>query len=163
MVPVFAMPIVLTLGHAGFAEQLVTPQLPAARFTEQVPPMEPDLQQLLRAQGANPNDPVVLIADGRLMLPGWRSADGTTRMMSEKSWLPKPYEIIGSLSSGRRQAYLDRSLGRFRSGGWLVHDTARSMGKADQHIAQLASTHRVLRTAASGPWLVSWYAPVRSR
>jgi len=163
MVPVFAMPIVLTLGHAGFAEQLVTPQLPAARFTEQVPPMEPDLQQLLRAQGANPNDPVVLIADGRLMLPGWRSSDGTTRMMSEKSWLPKPYEIIGSLSSGRRQAYLDRSLGRFRSGGWLVHDTARSMGKADQHIAQLASTHRILRTAASGPWLVSWYAPVRSR
>ena len=162
MVPVFAMPVVLTLGHAGFAEQLATRQLAPGRFTEQVLTMAPGLQQLLRAQGAKPGDPVVLIADGRLMLPGWSSADGTTRTMSEKSWLPKPYEIIGSLSPARRQVYLDRSLGRFRSGGWLVHDTAGGMGKADEHIAQLASTHRVLRTAADGPWLVSWYAPARS-
>ena len=157
LVPVFAIPFALTLGHPKLLENLRTPQISPSRFTDQLPLMDAELESLMRDAGAKPGDPVVRIADGRLVLPGWRGANGT-RVMSEKSWLPKPYEIIGTLSPERRQVYIDRNAARPLN-GWLIQhqtDTVRWFG---EHLKQIESRHTAARKYSKGPWTLWWMEP----
>lgn len=154
LVPVFAIPFALTLGHPKLLENLRTPQISPSRFTDQLPLMDAELESLMREAGAKPGDPVVRIADGRLVLPGWRGANGT-RVVSEKSWLPKPYEIIGTLSPERRQVYIDRNAARPLN-GWLIQhqtDTVRWFG---EHLRQIESRHTAARKYSKGPWTLWW-------
>ncbi|HEX2723484.1 MAG TPA: hypothetical protein VHM24_11230, partial [Gemmatimonadaceae bacterium] len=157
IIPVFAIPVALTIGHPGLAGNLRTPQLPLARFTDQLPLMDEELETALREAGGSPADPVVRIADGRLLLPAWRGP-GASRLMSERSWLPKPYEIIGTLSPERRQVYIDRN-GAKRAAGWLIqHDTDTVKWFGD-HLAQITRTHAPTRKLKRGLWSVWWMEP----
>ena len=162
LVPVFAMPVALTLGHPGLRANLRTPQLSLARFTDQVPQMDPVLEGLMREAGATPGDPVVLIADGRLMLPAWRGGPGEPRVLSERSWLPKPYEIIGTLSPERRQVYLRRAA-ETRLGGWMIHHQTDTLRRFGDHLTQILETHAPTRQHSRGPWTVWWMAPREPR
>jgi len=161
MAPLFAIPFALTLGHPKLLENLRTQQLSPSRFTDQVPLMDAELEALLREAGAKPTDAIVRIADGRLVTPAWRGADGT-RMMSEKSWLPKPYEIIGTLSPGRRQVYIDRNAAKPVSGWMIQHqsDTVRWFG---DHLEQIEQRHTPSRKYAKGPWTLWWMEPRAGR
>ncbi|MDO8502327.1 MAG: hypothetical protein Q7S20_10835 [Gemmatimonadaceae bacterium] len=158
MVPVFAVPIAMTLGHPGLLADIGTAQLTPARFTDQLPLMDPELETLLRESGATPNDPIVRIADGRLVLPAWRGAGKNERVMSVRSWLPKPYEMIGTLSPEQRQVYIDRAAEK-PIGGWMVQhqtDTVRWFG---DHLKQIIRTHEPTRKYTRGPWSLWWMAP----
>jgi hypothetical protein len=153
-VPILALPIAMTLGHPGLGEDLRTDQLAPHKFTEQLPFMDPALEALLREAGAKPDDPVVRIVDGRLMLPAWRGDDGS-RLVSARSWLPKPYEIIGSLPEERRRVYLERNA---RNGleGWLVHNRANTIDNFDERFAEIRRTHEPARKYERGDWII-WY------
>ena len=161
LVPVFAIPFALTLGHPKLLENLRTPQISPSRFTDQLPFMDAELETLMRESGAKPDDPVVRIADGRLILPAWRGPD-STRVMSEKSWLPKPYEIIGTLSPERRQVYIDRNAIKPISGWMIQHqtDTVRWFG---DHLKQIEIRHAPIRKYTKGPWTLWWMEPVGTR
>jgi hypothetical protein len=166
MIPVFAVPAALTLGHPGFLSNVRAPQLDYSSFTDQIPLMEQSLNDLLLTAGARVNDPVVRIGDGRLMLPAWRpAAEGQPRQMSRSSWLPKQYELIGTLPAARRQVYIDRSADHLRLGGWLVDTRNPAIPHHDQQLAQLRSTHRETRRFQNHDWIVSWYElrPLPSR
>lgn len=65
-VPMFVAPVALTVAHPSFVREITTPQLSYESFTEQIPLMEPSLNQLLVEAGAKPSDPVVRIGDARL-------------------------------------------------------------------------------------------------
>ena len=154
MVPVLALPIAMTLGAPGLKANLATDQLPLHKFTVQLPLMDPELESLLRQSGAKPGDPVVRIADGRLMLPAWRGEDGA-RIMSDRSWLPKPYEIIGSLPSARRQLYIERN-GATTLAGWLIHNRVNTIANFDERFAEIQRTHAIVRKYERGDWII-WY------
>jgi hypothetical protein len=94
------------------------------------------------------------MADGRLMLEAWKGKDGEP-IMSDLSWLPKPYEIIGSLDPVRRQVYFERN----RSGGWLVHDTSIAMGNFDARLAEVLAGRRIEFQKELGPWIVYRISP----
>lgn len=150
MVPVLAMPIAMTLGHPGLFADLDTKQLSPARFTNQLPLMDQELEDLLERAGAKPTDSFVRIADGRLLLPAWHGPD-SSRIMSDKSWLPKPYEIIGSLNAERRKVYIQRNAsGR----GWLIHNQASTIPRFDERFAEIADEFRIGQPIISGPWTV---------
>jgi hypothetical protein len=153
-VPVFAIPIAMTIGHPGLGGDLKTNQLAPHRFTDQVPFMDPALESLLRENGARPGDPIVRIVDGRLMMPAWRGEDGK-RIVSDRSWLPKPYEIIGSLPPARRQVYLERSA-QNGLGGWLVHNRVNTIANFDERFAEIQRTHSPVRRYERGDWII-WY------
>ena len=153
-VPVLAIPIAMTLGHPKLVEDLEAKQLAPHRFAQQIPLMDSVLESLLRDSGANPGDPVVRIADGRLMLPAWRGEDGT-RIMSDRSWLPKPYEIIGSLPPGRRRVYIERNGLNYLS-GWLVHNRAITIANFSDRFAEIERTHTPVKKYERGDWVI-WY------
>lgn len=158
VVPVFAVPIVLTIAHPAFIEEIFTPQLSYASFTEQIPRMEASLNDLLVKAGAKPDDPIVRIGDGRLMLPAWRAAGpGPTRVVSPYSWLPKQYEIIGTLPAARRQKYIDRMAAHLRLSGWLVHSKTGGIADYPQQIADISRTHVETKRYENKDWIVSWY------
>jgi hypothetical protein len=153
-VPVLAVPIAMTLGHPQLFADLATPQLAPHKFIQQVPAMDPPLQSLLLASGAKPTDSFVRMVDGRLVLPAWIDAD-STKTLSDRSWLPKPYEIIGSLPPWRREVYLARN-SRTGQGGWLIHSKNAPMLHFDERFAELEKHYAVKKKAESGEWMI-WY------
>jgi hypothetical protein len=163
LVPAFAVPIVLTLGHAGFPAAVTQRQLPLSRITEQVPVMEPVLYTLLVQSGARPTDSFVRIGDGRLMLPAWPAGSVPSVVVSERSWLPKPYEIIGSLSPERRQTYMDRDARSIPTSGWLIHSKHDTIRGYPELRAQIERTRREQRRFENDQWILSWMAIVPPR
>jgi hypothetical protein len=158
IVPMFVAPVALTLAHPSFVREITTPQLSYASFTEQIPLMEPSLNQLLLEAGAKPTDPVVRIGDARLMLPAWRpQRPGDARRVSPYSWLPKQYEIIGTLPADRRQKYIDRLARHLQLSGWLIHSKTGGIPDFDKQLADIRRTHLETRRFENNDWIVSWY------
>jgi hypothetical protein len=158
MVPVFAAPIALTIAHPSFLTHITTPQLSYASFTEQIPLMEASLNDLLVKAGAKPSDPVVRIGDARLMLPAWReSGPNRTRVVSPYSWLPKQYEIIGTLPRERRVKYIDRMARDLKLSGWLVHSKSGAIPDFDKQLVDISRTHVETKRFENKDWIVSWY------
>ena len=158
IVPMLAMPVALTVAHPSFIREITTPQLSYGAFTRQIPLMEASLNQLLLEAGAKPTDPVVRIGDGRLMLPAWRQQDSQGgRVVSPYSWLPKQYEIIGTLPPDRRQKYIDRMAEHLRLSGWLIHSKTGGIHDFDQQLADIQRTHVETRRFENKDWIVSWY------
>ena len=158
LVPIFVAPVVLTLAHPLFASEITKRQLSYGSFTEQIPLMEPSLNALLVEAGARPTDPVVRIGDGRLMLPAWRARDSLgARVVSPYSWLPKQYEIIGTLPPDRRRKYIDRMADHLRSSGWLIHSKADGIPDFDRQLSDIQRTHVETRRFENKDWIVSWY------
>lgn len=155
LVPIFAMPIAINVGHPGFLKLALTPQLPPSRFTEQVDLMPLELETLLRSVGAKPSDSYVRVVDGRLMLPAWRNPGGD-RIVSDRNWLPKPYEIIGSLPAERRQTYIDRAA---PVPGWLIHHESDTIKRFGEHFAQILRTHEAEARAERAGWIVFRMVP----
>ena len=153
LVPAFAMPVVLTLGHSRAWAEVTQLQLAPSAIASQIPPMDWQLATLLAQEGAKPSDPVVLIGDGRLMLPPWKSGD--TTLMSDRSWLPKPYEIIGSLPDARRNVYIDRNRVT-ASGGWLIHNKADTIGHYEELHQKLLEGRSESRRLENERWIISW-------
>ncbi len=158
LVPAFVLPVVLTLGHDRAVAEITRPQLAPSAIVSQVPAMDASLQSLLTQDGVKPTDPVVVIGDGRLMLPAWEI--GGKKLTSDKSWLPKPYEIIGSLPAGRRDIYIDRD-GKTWPGGWLIHSKSASIAHFDGLQQKLLQGGLELRRLENDRWIVSWISRVR--
>jgi hypothetical protein len=158
LVPMFVAPIVLTVGHPSFVDEIRKPQLSYESFTEQIPLMEPSLNALLLEAGAKPSDPVVRIGDGRLMLPAWRPQNPQgARVVSPYSWLPKQYEIIGTLPAYRRQKYIDRIAQHLHLSGWLILSKTRSDPDFTNQLADIQRTHVETKRFENKDWIVSWY------
>lgn len=158
ILPMFVTPVALTLGHPSFVHEITTPQLSYSSFTEQIPLMEPSLNELLLEAGARPTDAVVRIGDARLMLPAWRARDWRgARVVSPSSWLPKQYEIIGTLPSSRRQKYIDRIAQHLQLSGWLIHSKAGGIRDFDKQLSDIRRTHVETRRFENKDWIVSWY------
>lgn len=157
-VPVMAIPVAMSLGHPGFGADLRTSQLAPSRFNDQLPLLDPGLESLLRETGAKPGDAAVRIVDGRLMLEAWRGPD-STRIMSARSWLPKPFEIISSLPASRRQLYIDRSA-KMGVGGWLVHHATDTIANFDERLAEIGKAYRVAEPKTLGVWRI-WKVEAR--
>lgn len=158
MVPAFVIPITLTLGHKGFATEVTHRQLPPARFTDQLPRLDPALLALLFEAGAQPGDSYVMVGDGRLMLPAWTTAERRGAVVSDRSWLPKPYEIIGSLPAGRRQVYIDRNARSNPTDGWLIHSKRDTISGYAALLAQIERTRHEERRFENSDWIMSWMA-----
>ncbi len=154
--PLLAMPIALIAGHRAFGQSIAEQQLHPARFGEQLPYMDAELQTLLASAGAGPDNSVVLASDGRLSLEDWR---GPVRQPVLNSWLPKPFEIIGSLPESRRQVYLDRNAARFPTHGWLIQSKVLTAGGSDHLIRFLESTGRLGQRLESKIWMVTRVQP----
>lgn len=150
LIPMFAVPVALSLGHPGIVDNLRVRQLTPARIVQQIPLMDATLEELMHDSGVQPTDPIVRIADGRLLLPAWRGQNGE-HVMSARSWLPKPYEIIGTLGPERRQVYIDRDA-RQQLSGWMIQHQSDTVRWFDKHLAQLMRTHEPVQKLERGPW-----------
>lgn len=157
MLPMLAMPVALTVGHREFASAVSEPQVAPSRFADQVPLIDSELQSLLTSAGAEPHDAFVLASDGRLMLEAWRSPSG--RELVTDSWLPKPFEIIGSLPENRRQVYLDRNAASFPGEGWLIESRTLSTNGADHLLRFLEAGRRLGSRRESEHWVVTKIQP----
>ncbi|MEO5588267.1 MAG: hypothetical protein ABIS03_01685 [Gemmatimonadaceae bacterium] len=150
LIPLFAVPVALSLGHPGIVDNVRVRQLAPGRLVQQVPLMDATLEALMRESGVQPTDAIVRIADGRLVLPAWRGQRGE-HVMSARSWLPKPYEIIGTLGPERRQVYIDRDA-REGLSGWMIQHQSDTVRWFDQHLEQIMRTHQPVQKLERGPW-----------
>ena len=160
-VPVLAVPIAMTLSHPHLYAEMATPQLSPAKFTQQVPVMDAELQTLLVANGATELDSFVRMVDGRLLMPAWNGGD-SSKTLSERSWLPKPYEIIGSLPPWRREIYIARNASSGQ-GGWLVHKKSGQIVDFDKRFAEIEKSYAVKRKAEAGDWIIWYMEPLARR
>jgi len=151
MLPLLAMPVTITAGHQSFLPEISRRQLAPAQFHEQVPAIDQELESLLVAAGARPEDSFVLASDGRLMLEAWSKGD---RRMTTRSWLPKPFEIIGSLPEARRDTYLERNARSFAAPGWLIQSKVLTAHGGDHLHRFVDSTRTEQRRFESGKWIV---------
>lgn len=119
-VPLIAMPIALTVAHARFPDLLLRRESAVSRLSAQVPAMDGSLFALVRAAGMRPGDRVSFVADGRYLMPRWPELEGGRAITSPLSWMPKPFEMISSLPSWRRDLYMARFHRRVGKCGWLV-------------------------------------------
>ena len=158
MLPLLSMPVILNAGHRAFASAASEEQLAPRDFVEQVQRMDPELEKLLLDAGARPQDSFVLASDGRLMLGAWNTGDSGS-VVSARSWLPKPFEIIGSLPEERRQQYFDRNARSFASEGWLI--TSKTLeANGGNHLEEFAESSRAeLRRLESANWIVRLLGP----
>jgi hypothetical protein len=160
MLPLIAMPAALTAGHKSFASAVAEPQLPVARFTDQVPLMDPELKSLLLSAGAKADDQFVLLGDGRLMLAAW-DVPGERPVM--RSWLPQPFEIIGSLPAARRRVYFVRntntSFNRTRRPEWLIESKVLDANGGDHLLSFVDSTRVDAKWGESEKWIVRLLRP----
>ncbi|HUQ19568.1 MAG TPA: hypothetical protein VM099_08135 [Gemmatimonadaceae bacterium] len=163
LVPAIVMPIVMTFGHSEFPAAVTALQLPVSRFKEQLPIMPGSLLSVLKQAGARPGDAFVFIGDGRLMLPAWPIAGDGGRVTSSRSWLPKPYEIIGSLPADRRLTYISRNAERFPERGWLVNSKRDSIAKYSEHLAEIEREGPAVHTFENRDWTVSAMARATHR
>ena len=159
VLPLVVMPIVATAGHRGFSDALFEGQLTTANFTYQVPGMGRELQALLTSAGARPDDSFVLASDGRLMLGAW-DVNGSP-VIPSRSWLPKAFEIVGSLPENRRQVYFDRNAATFPEEGWLIENKSLEANGGDHLLKFVESTRTELRRFESQNWIVRRMGPVR--
>lgn len=152
--PLLVMPVVITASHREFVNAVSEQQLPPSRFTDQAQLMDPELRNLLHSAGARPDDPFVLASDGRLMPGAW-----STGSLPSRSWLPKPFEIIGSLPERRRQVYLERNARTFPREGWLIESRTLEANGGDHLIEFTARTRRELKRFESSNWIVRLMGP----
>jgi hypothetical protein len=158
MLPLLSMPVILNAGHRAFASAVSEEQLAPRDFVEQVQRMDPELEKLLLDAGARPQDAFVLASDGRLMLGAWNTGDSGS-VVSARSWLPKPFEIIGSLPEDRRQRYFDRNARSFASEGWLITSKTLEANGGD-HLEEFVESSRAeLRRLESANWIVRLFGP----
>ncbi len=153
MLPMLAMPVALTAGHREFASAVSETQLAPSSFTDQLPLIDPELQSVLTSAGAAPGDAFVLASDGRLMLGAWQTPNG--RELVSRSWLPKAFEIIGSLPENRRQVYFDRNAASFPGEGWLIESRTLSANGADHLLRFLEAGRRLGGRRESEHWVVT--------
>ena len=159
VLPLIVMPVVATMGHREFPASVTAAQLSPAAFTRQVRPMDPELEALLTRAGAKPDDSFVLASDGRLMLGAWNT--GGLLTLSSSSWLPKPFEIVGSLPEARRQVYFDRNAARFPRQGWLIESRTLEANGGDHLLEFAESSRSELMRFESANWIVRLMGPVR--
>jgi hypothetical protein len=160
VLPLLVMPVVATAGHRGFAAALFEDQLTIDTFKYQVPGMGRELQSVLVAAGARPGDSFVLASDGRLMLGAWK-VNGTP-IIPERSWLPKAFEIIGSLPEHRRQVYFERNALAFPEQGWLIQHRTLAGNGTDHLLRFVESSRAELKRFESPNWIVRLMGPVRT-
>lgn len=158
LMPAFIIPITLTFGHYAFRSTLREAQPSGALISDQIPLVESTLMQLLRAAGAHPSDAYVRVDEARWQMPAWPIDDGRSRTLATRSWLPQPYELIGDLSPGRRQLYIDRNASRWPSGGWLIRSRSDSIPADETLVQHLAATHHEARRFENRYWVLSWMA-----
>jgi hypothetical protein len=162
MVPLIVMPAALTAGHESFASAVTEPQLPVGRFADQVPLMDGEVQELLLSAGATPDDYFVLLGDGRLMLGQWR-APGETPQPVTRSWLPKAFEIIGSLPEARRQVYFERNshppFGQLTP-AWFIESKTLNANGGDHLLRVIESSRVELKRLENEKWIVRLLSPV---
>jgi hypothetical protein len=123
--------------------------------------MDPELQALLLRAGAMPGSRFVLASDGRLMLGAWDN--GGKAVAETRSWLPKAFEIIGSLPRDRRQVYFDRNAALFPEEGWLIENKTLEANGGDHLVEFVESTRDELKRFESANWIVRLMGPVRQR
>jgi hypothetical protein len=153
MLPLLAMPAAITAGHREFGDAVAERQLPPSRIEDQLPAIDPELQSLLARAGARPGDSFVLVADGRLMLERWVNPDGT-RETVRRSWLPRPFEIMGSLRSERQDLYLERNARSFPEPEWLVRTRQPTGVGTAQFLRFVDSGLTELSRVESPRWIV---------
>ncbi len=153
VLPLMAMPAAVTAGHRSFGNAISERQLPPSSIEDQIPLMDPELQTLLASAGAGPGDSFVLVADGRLMLERWANPDGTNETV-RRSWLPRPFEMLGSLPADRQDLYLERNLQRVPASGWLVR-AREPRGVGTERFLRYADSSLVEQSRAeSAHWIV---------
>lgn len=98
-------------------------------------------------------------------MPAWPRGVKGARVVSERSWLPKPYEVLESLPAERRQKFIDRSADRLRLNKWLIQSTRDTIPVHADLLAQIERNHHEERRTTNENWVLTWMAmgpaPVR--
>jgi hypothetical protein len=160
-VPLVTMPIVLTLAHAGFPNLLFREQSPMSKLTVQVPAMDPSLAQLATTAGIRPSDPVFYVSEGKFLTPRWPALDAEGRAEIDwHPWAPEPFEVISTLPAGRRDLYITRFQGRFKTGGWLLEKKSEINSDYSSVLALIERSYSRSKTFENDKWLVYRYEPL---
>lgn len=125
MVPLFVVMLTVACGRWSLlARNLASlEQSPPPTVDRMLPPISPDLVDLLRSAGVTRTDRVVFVHE-TLGVGAWPddSPDGPTlSTWSQPTWLPTfPLFLFDSLGDERSGLYISRFVSRTRSGGWLI-------------------------------------------
>jgi len=162
--PLLAMPILITMAHSGFPNLLFHEQWSLRHFTMQVPAMNPSLAELAKSAGMRPSDPVFFVSEGKFLLPRWPDLDANgDAILSPIAFAPKPYEVISTLPAARRDLYITRFLGQFKSPGWLVEKKSAIDPGYESVLRLIEKSHSRVRTFENEDWVIYRYAPLAPR
>jgi hypothetical protein len=163
-VPLIAMPIVLTLAHAGFPNLLFREQSPMSKLTVQVPAMDVSLAQLASTAGIRQSDRVFYVSEGKFLMPRWPSLDADGQAEIDwHPWAPEPFEVISTLPAGRRDLYLTRFQRRFRAGGWVIEKKSEINSDFSGVLSLIERSYSRTKSFENENWLIYRYEPAPGR
>jgi hypothetical protein len=161
--PLLAMPILITVSHAGFPNLLFREQSPMSKLTVQVPAMDSSLAQLAVTAGIRPSDRVWYVSEGKFMLPRWPGLDAEGKAdINRHPWAAEPFEVIGTLPVARRDLYITRSQHR-QGSGWLIEKKSEINPAYSSVLGLIERSFSRTRSLENDKWLVYRYEPVSGR
>ncbi len=162
--PLIAMPILITLAHAGFPNLLFREQSPMSKLTVQVPAMDSSLAQLAGTAGIRPSDRVFYVSEGKFLTPRWPSLDADGKAdINRHPWAPEPFEVISTLPAARRDLYITRFQDRLKTGGWLIEKKSEINPDYSSVLGLIERSFSRTRSFENDKWLVYRYEPVAAR
>ncbi|HVF39112.1 MAG TPA: hypothetical protein VM939_04365 [Gemmatimonadaceae bacterium] len=158
-IPLIAVPPALTLAHSDFVQELGRPQMSPAEIASQMPSMEKSLVSLAVQAGMTDSDPVFYVSEGKFIMPPWPIGPDKVVRTNETSWMPKPYEMIGTLPASRRDTYMNRFRERMGIGGWLIQRKADINPAYADLLDTLETSFQRVSAHENELWIIERYVP----
>lgn len=161
--PLLAMPILITLAHAGFPNLLFREQSTMSKLTVQVPAMDSSLARLAQTARIRPSDRVLYLSEGKFLMPRSPSLDTDGKAeISHHAWAPEPFEVIGTLPVARRDLYLTRYQHR-QGAGWLIEKKSEINSDFSSVLEVIGRSFSRTKSLENDKWLIYRYDPIAGR
>ncbi len=158
--PLLVLVMMTSFGNINFIDKLRPFDTLSRDVSQKVRVAEPSLQELISQAGIKEDDPVVFYGYTASM-PRWQSKN--QMIVSERTWLPNPLQIIEEPIEGRRRiVYLDRFIKDHPQTGYFVRKKGEADERAAQWIALISKTHSPVRIYENAMWKIIYFDLIKS-
>jgi len=154
-VPLFTLILMTSFGNMDFVDKLRNFQSLTVDVSQKVRAAGPDLQELMEQTNIRDTDPVVFYGSAAAV-PRWKI--GNQFVLSDKTWMPNPLQLIEEpMGERRRRTYIRRFMERYKGGGYFI----QAKGEAEDRVANwlniIDKTHRPVRVFENDKWKIVYF------
>lgn len=154
-VPLFTLILMTSFGNMEFVDRLRNFQSLTVDVSQKVRSAGPDLQELMEKANIRNTDPVVFYGSAAAV-PRWKI--GNQFVLSDKTWMPNPLQLIEEpIGERRRRTYIRRFMDRYKGGGYFIQAKGEAEDRAANWLSIIDKTHRPVRVFENDKWKIVYF------